>query len=73
MTALARTFHWQDLLDNGRYASITELAGALKLDRSYVRRLLALANLTANIVEAIVRGEEPSGLPSRLPDRPRLA
>lgn len=39
VVALARTFHWQDLIDGGRYASITELARALDVDRSYVGRI----------------------------------
>ncbi len=62
LTALARAFHWQELLDSGRYQSVTELAEALGGDRSYVGRIMRLALLAPDIVEAIVRGEEPSGL-----------
>ena len=36
--------------------------GRAGLDRSYVRRILALASLAPDIVEAIVEGREPSGL-----------
>ena len=61
MTALARAFHWQELLDTGRYRSVTELAEALGLDRSYVSRILRLTLLAPDIVEAIVHGREPSG------------
>lgn len=32
------------------------------MDRSYVRRILRLASLAPDIVEAILRGTEPSGL-----------
>ena len=60
--ALARAHHWQELIDEGRYTSITELAVALKLDRSYVGRILRLALLAPDIIEAILRGIEPSGL-----------
>lgn len=60
--ALARAHHWQELIDSGQYASITELAEALKLDRSYVGRILRLTLLAPDIVEAILRGDEPSGL-----------
>ena len=42
--------------------SITELAEALKLDRSYVGRILRLTLLAPDIIEAILRGAEPSGL-----------
>ena len=38
VTALARAFHWQELIDSGRYATVTELAEALHVDRSYVER-----------------------------------
>ena len=62
VTALARAFQWQELLDDGRHASITELAEGLGVDRSYVGRILRLTTLAPDIVEAIVRGKEPSGL-----------
>ena len=39
VTALARAFHWQELIDSGKYASVTELAEALGVDRSYVGRV----------------------------------
>ena len=38
------------------------LAEALDVDRSYVGRIMRLTLLAPDIVEAIVRGEEPSGL-----------
>ena len=62
MTALARAFHWQELIDSGRFASVTELAEALGVDRSYVGRVMRLALLAPDIVDAIVDGREPSGL-----------
>ncbi len=62
VTALARAFHWQELIDTGHYASIAALAEALGVDRCYVRRILTLATLAPDIIQAIVRGEEPSGL-----------
>jgi hypothetical protein len=62
VTALARAFHWHVLLDDGRYATIAELANALGVDRRYVGRILNLATLAPDIVESIVRGEESSGL-----------
>ena len=62
ITALARAFHWQELVDSGKYASISDLAGALGLDRSYVGRMMRLTLLAPDIVEAIVNGREPSGL-----------
>ncbi len=62
VTALARAFHWQELIDSGKYASVTDLADALDVDRSYVSRIMRLALLAPDIVQAIVDGREPSGL-----------
>lgn len=62
VTALARAFYWQELLDAGRYGSVTELALALGVDRKYVARILGLACLAPEIVEAVVAGREPSGV-----------
>lgn len=62
LTAIARACHWQELLDSGRYASITELAVTLGLDRSYVGKIVRLTLLAPDIVASIVRGDEPSGL-----------
>lgn len=62
VTALARASHWQELIDSGKYSSITDLAEALRVDRSYVGRILRLALLAPDTVEAIVDGREPSGL-----------
>src|SRR4029434_6249868 len=62
VTALARAYAWQELIETGRYGPIAELAKALGLDRCYVRRILSLTSLAPDIVEAIVEGCEPSGL-----------
>ena len=40
--ALARAFRYQRLLDEGRYASISEMAAAERLDRGYLGRVLQL-------------------------------
>lgn len=60
--AVARAFAWQEMLESEHYASVTALAEALGVDRSYVRRILSLACLAPDIVEAIARGDEPGGL-----------
>ena len=39
------------MLDDGRYASISEMAAAEKLDRGYLGRLLQLTLLAPDIVE----------------------
>ena len=59
--ALARAFHWQGLLDSGRFRSSYELVAALELDRAYVARQLKLALLPPRTVEAVLAGKEPPG------------
>jgi hypothetical protein len=41
---------------------MNDLADRLELDRAYVRRLMNLTLLAPDLVEAILRGDEPSGL-----------
>src|SRR5215210_6324719 len=54
--ALARAFRYQRLLDEGRYASISEMAAAERIDRGYLGRVLQLTLLAPDIVEAILDG-----------------
>lgn len=58
--ALGRAFRYQKLLDEGRYASITEMAAAERIERGYLGTLLRLTLLAPFIVEAIVDGRTPS-------------
>jgi hypothetical protein len=54
--ALARARCWERLLDRGVYTSVTEIAEAERIGKSYVSRILRLALLAPNIVEAILAG-----------------
>jgi hypothetical protein len=54
--ALTRAWRWQKLLDRGVYGSVTEIAEAEKISKSYVSRVLRLALLAPDLVEAILRG-----------------
>ena len=58
LKALARAFRWQRLLDDGRYASISELAAAERIERGYLGRVLQLTLLAPHVVEAIVNGRQ---------------
>ena len=60
--AVARAWKWQAILESGEVASISDLATRFHVDHSYVARTLRLASLAPDIVEAIVRGDEPDGL-----------
>jgi len=60
--ALARAHRWQEMLDEGEVGSIAELGRSLGVDPTYVGRILRLTLLAPDIVEAILEGNEPSGL-----------
>ena len=50
------------MLENGIYGSTAELAGAEKISRSYVTRLLQLTLLAPIIVEGILEGRQSTGM-----------
>jgi len=56
--ALARAFRWRRLLEEGRYASVRELANAEGVNRTYIGRLLNLTLLAPDLVEAILDGRK---------------
>ena len=60
--ALARAFSWLDAIESGAVSSVADLAKDLDMDNSYVVRILKLTTLAPDIIEAILNGEEPSGL-----------
>jgi hypothetical protein len=57
--ALTRAWRWQRLLDDGVYASVSEIADAEGINRSYVSRVLRLTLLAPDIVERVVDGRNP--------------
>ena len=60
--AIARAFRWREMLEDGTYATIREIAVAKKINESYVGRVLRLTLLAPDIVEAILGGRQPVGL-----------
>jgi hypothetical protein len=60
--AVARAHRWQELIDAGRFASMSELAKAVGVDFAYVARLMQLTLLAPDIVTAILDGREATGL-----------
>ncbi len=58
--AIARAFRWREMLENGTYATIAEIAAAEKINESYVGRVLRLTLLAPDIVEAILYGRQPA-------------
>jgi hypothetical protein len=60
--ALARAWRWQRLLEEGRFASVRELAEAERLGLSYISRVLRLTLLAPDLVERILDGRSTVGL-----------
>ena len=54
--AIARAFRWQKLLENGTFGCLDEIARPEKIGPSFVRRIVRLALLAPDIVEAILAG-----------------
>jgi hypothetical protein len=61
--ALARAWRWQRMLDDGVYASVSEIGDAENISKSYVSRiLLRLTLLAPDVVERILVGRPTAGL-----------
>jgi hypothetical protein len=68
--ALARAWRWQWMLDEGVYASVSEIGDAENISKSYVSRILRLALLAPDIVEAILVGRTDQALMLEQLERP---
>jgi hypothetical protein len=62
LTALSRSFYWQWLLDEGRVESGSEIARREALHPSTVNELLRLTILAPDLIQKILKGEQPDGL-----------
>lgn len=58
--ALVRAFRWKQMLEQGQYATVNELARAENINASYVGHVLRLTLLAPDIVEAILDGHQPA-------------
>jgi hypothetical protein len=68
--ALARAWRWQRMLDAGVYSSVSEIGDAENISKSYVSRILRLALLAPDIVEAILAGSTDQGIMLEQLERP---
>ncbi len=57
--AIARAFRWREMLEEGTYPTIAEIAAAEKINATYVGRVLRLTLLAPDIVEMILNGRLP--------------
>ena len=62
--ALARAWRWQRMLDKGLYMSVSEIGDAENISKSYVSRILRLALVAPDIVEAILAGRTNQSIDS---------
>ena len=60
--ALGRAWQWRRDLERGRVRSVTEIARRDDCTERYVSRLLPIAYLAPDIIEAILEGRQPVGL-----------
>jgi hypothetical protein len=58
------------MLDDGVYAAISEIGDAENISKSYVSRILRLALLAPDIVEAILAGQKDQALMLEQLERP---
>lgn len=62
LKALGQAFEWKAMLEDGRAASMTDLATKARGNPSYIARVLRLTLLAPDIVEAILDGTQPKQL-----------
>jgi hypothetical protein len=70
LKALARAWRWQRMLDDGMYASVSEIGDAENISKSYVSRILRMALLAPDIVDAILVGTTDQGMVLEQLERP---
>ena len=68
--ALARAWRWQRTLDDGVYSSVSGIGDAISTSKSYVSRIVRLARLAPDIIEAIVTGRADRSLMLAKLERP---
>lgn len=58
---VTRSHDWAMRFISGRYKTIREIAEAEEVTASYVTRLIQIGLLNPNLMQAIVRGQQPAG------------
>lgn len=57
ITALAKAWPWQKMLDSGQYGSLADLAAEEKVNPSTFSRYLRLVTLAPDLIAAILNGD----------------
>jgi hypothetical protein len=68
--ALARAWPWQRMLDDGVYASVSDIGDAEDISKSHVSWILRLALLAPDLVEATLEGSTDQALVPETLERP---
>jgi hypothetical protein len=71
--ALAWAWRWQRMLDEGLYASVSEIGDAENISKSYVSRILRLALLAPDLVDVILAGRTNQGITLKQLEQPLTA
>jgi hypothetical protein len=66
----ARAWRWQRMLDDGVYTTVSEIGDTENISKSYVSRILRLALLAPDIIEAILAGQTDQALMLEQLERP---
>ncbi|MBP9217761.1 MAG: LacI family transcriptional regulator, partial [Sterolibacterium sp.] len=69
LRALGLAHHWQRLLDEGRFSSMTEIAAAEDIDLGQASKMSRLAQLAPDLIEAIALGRLDVGVSQLLRGR----
>lgn len=59
---LGKAFYWQRLIEEGQYATATDLARAFKHEAGWVAEVLRMTMLAPDIIETILQGRQPRHL-----------
>jgi hypothetical protein len=70
LKALSKAHRWRRQIENGEYASITELAKAERVNESYACRLLRLTLLAPSIVTDILDARQSSNVTLKVLTQP---
>ena len=54
---IAKAFRWQAMIDEGKFANVSELAQAIGRDKSYVSRVIRFTLLAPDIIHAALAGK----------------
>jgi hypothetical protein len=72
LRAIGLALYWQQQLDDGVYASLTELAQREGLNLSTVSRVLQIGRMAPDLVETCLSGQQPRTLTLKWLQRHRL-